>query len=85
MEGVHYSHLTIVRGEQDSRTVDSKAYYYEHVWSVLATHLAHKILRGRPAEPERGANGRQPLCPVCAGEPVAAASRGSRLALDRVK
>ena len=44
MEGVHYSHLTIVRGEQDSRTVDSKAYYYEHVWSVLATHLAHKIL-----------------------------------------
>jgi hypothetical protein len=32
------------------------------------------------AQPERAANGRQPLCPDCIHEPVAAASRGSRLA-----
>ena len=33
-------------------------------------------------EPEHGANGRQPVLSLCIREPVAAASRGSRLSLD---
>lgn len=43
------------------------------------TPSAHAHVRRTP---ERRANGRQPFCPVCIPESVAAASRGSRSSFD---